>query len=65
MPPWKRKIYTRIVFSEENKKPEPFSYWKKVRIFLIWWAMRDSNPQLTGYEPVALTVKLMARKRPA
>ena len=46
---------------EENEKSEPFSNRKQVRIFLVWWAMRDSNPQLTGYEPVALTVKLMAR----
>ena len=22
--------------TEENEKSEPFSYWKKVRIFLVW-----------------------------
>ncbi len=27
----------------KNKKSEPFSYRKKVRIFLIWWARVDSN----------------------
>ena len=26
----------------------------------VWWAMRDSNPHWSGYEPPALTVKLMA-----
>ena len=25
-----------ILLSEENKKSEPFSYWKKVRILLLW-----------------------------
>ena len=23
--------------------------------YVIWWAIRDSNPGPTGYEPVALT----------
>ena len=23
--------------------------------YQIWWAIRDSNPGPTGYEPVALT----------
>ena len=23
--------------------------------FCLWWAIRDSNPGPTGYEPVALT----------
>ena len=23
--------------------------------FFVWWAIRDSNPGPTGYEPVALT----------
>ena len=27
---------------------------------LFWWAMRDSNPHWSGYEPPALTVKLLA-----
>lgn len=30
-------------------------------LVLFWWAMRDSNPHWSGYEPPALTVKLMAR----
>ena len=33
-----------ILFSKENKKSEPFSYWKKVRILLLWCTSRDSNP---------------------
>ncbi len=24
-------------------------------VFVLWWAIRDSNPGPTGYEPVALT----------
>ena len=31
---------------------------KKIRILAnadFWWAIRDSNPGPTGYEPVALT----------
>ena len=33
-----------IQLPEENKKSDPFSYLKKVRIFLVWWTWRDSNP---------------------
>ena len=33
-----------ILFSEEYKKSEPFSYRKKVRILLLWCTSRDSNP---------------------
>ena len=33
-----------VLFSEEHKKSEPFSYWKKVRILLLWCTSRDSNP---------------------
>ena len=25
-----------VLFSKEYKKSEPFSYWKKVRILLLW-----------------------------
>ena len=32
-----------ILFSKENKKSEPFSHWKKVRILLTWCTFRDSN----------------------
>ena len=28
---------------------------KKAMPFVIWWALRDSNPGLSGYEPEALT----------
>ena len=33
-----------VLFSEEYKKSEPFSYRKKVRILLLWCTSRDSNP---------------------
>ena len=33
-----------VLFSKEYKKSEPFSYWKKVRILLMWCTSRDSNP---------------------
>ena len=33
-----------ILLSKEHKKSEPFSYWKKVRILLLWCTSRDSNP---------------------
>ena len=36
-----------ILFSKEYKKSEPFSYWKKVRILLLWCDGRDSNPRPT------------------
>ena len=36
-----------ILISEENKKSEPFSYWEKVRIFMVWCDGRDSNPRPT------------------
>ena len=35
---------TFVLLSEENKKSEPFSYRKKVRILLLWCTSRDSNP---------------------
>ena len=35
-----------------NEKKELLSDRQK---FLFWWAIRDSNPGPTGYEPVALT----------
>ena len=31
-----RREGTFILFSEENKKSEPFSYREKVRIFMVW-----------------------------
>ena len=42
-------------FLDINNKSEPVSDWIKIRIILIWWTIRDSNPGPTGYEPVALT----------
>lgn len=29
-----------------------------------WWDMGDSNPQSSGYEPPALTIKLMSQIKP-
>ena len=34
---------TFVVVPKENKKSEPFSNRKQVRIFLVWWARVDSN----------------------
>ena len=48
-------ICSLIQFTQENEKSEPFSYRKKVRIFLVWWASQDLNPGPSGYEPPALT----------
>ena len=31
-------------FRRKPKNPEPFSNRKQVRIFLVWWTWRDSNP---------------------
>ena len=36
-----------ILISEENEKSEPFSYRKKVRIFIVWCDGRDSNHRPT------------------
>ena len=36
-----------VLLSKEYKKSEPFSYWKKVRILLLWCDGRDSNPRPT------------------
>ena len=38
---------TFVLLSEEYKKSEPFSYRKKVRIFMVWCDGRDSNPRPT------------------
>ena len=39
-----------VLFSKEYKKSEPFSYRKKVRIFIVWRDGRDSNPRPTDQE---------------
>ena len=39
-----------VLFSEEYKKSEPFSYRKKVRILLMWCTSRDSNTGPTDSE---------------
>mgnify|MGYP004515721367 CR=1 FL=1 len=33
-----------VLVSKENKKSEPFSYREKVRIFMVWCTIGDSNP---------------------
>ncbi len=45
-------ICSLIQFTQENEKSEPFSYRKKVRIFLVWWASQDLNPGPSGYEKI-------------
>lgn len=37
------RVRAGIFFPKENKKSEPFSHRKKVRIFLIWWRRWESN----------------------
>ena len=44
-----------VLFSKEYKKSEPFSYWKKVRIFIVWCDREDSNLWPSGSEPNALS----------
>ena len=34
---------------------ELYPYMKKTVVWMNWWAFRDSNPGLSGYEPEALT----------
>ena len=43
-----------------NNKSEPISDWIKVRIILIWWTRRGSNPRPLGCEPNALPAELRA-----
>ena len=35
-----------VLFSKEHKKSEPFSYRKKVRIFIVWCRWWGSNPHV-------------------
>ena len=39
----------------ENEKSETVTNDDDFGFALLWWAIRDSNPGPTGYEPVALT----------
>ena len=39
-----RQGRAEIFISKENKKSEPFSYREKVRIFIVWCTIGDSNP---------------------
>jgi hypothetical protein len=36
---------------------------KIIRNNFLWWAREDSNLQPSGYEPLALTIELRARRR--
>ena len=45
-------------FPDINNKSEPVSNRIKVRIILIWWRRRDSNPRPYGCEPYALPAEL-------
>ena len=49
-------------FLDINNKSEPISDWIKVRIILIWWTRRDSNPRPLGCEPNALPAELWAQR---
>ena len=42
-------ICSLIQFTQENEKSEPFSYRKKVRIFLVWWASGPQAEQFAFY----------------
>lgn len=53
-----KRLYLPFCFSikfSENNKSEPIAYRHKVRIYSLWWGLRDSNPGPVGYEPNALT----------
>ena len=42
------------LFHDKNKS-EPIANRRKVRIYSLWWAIKDSNLGPIGYEPTALT----------
>ena len=43
-----------IAVSKENEKSEPFSNWKQVRIFLVWWMWLTIVLSFGFYLPVVL-----------
>ena len=47
------------LYGKERIAAMPFCT-KRHSCVLFWWAVRDSNPHSSGYEPPALTVKLTA-----
>ena len=51
---WMEKITEPFNIFQMNDKSEPISYRNQVRIISFWWALRDSNPGPSGYEPDAL-----------
>ena len=52
-----------VLFSEEYKKSEPFSYRKKVRILLLWYTSRDSNPGPTDQEKPMCNIRQFSKSR--
>ena len=46
-------IFLSVLYNNTNS--ETADKVKRVCIILHWWAIGDSNPGPTGYEPVALT----------
>ena len=60
----KRRESIRNQLSRELQEKKNRSYailqQNSVAAFFFWWAVRDSNPHSSGYEPPALTVKLTA-----
>ena len=52
-----------VLFSEEYKKSEPFSYRKKVRILLLWCTSRDSNPGPTDQEKPMCNIRQFSKSR--
>ena len=51
----KRPQLYLIIKTVEYKKSETVTNDDDFGFTLFWWAIRDSNPGPTGYEPVALT----------
>ena len=43
---------------DKNKKSEPLANWPKVRIILLWWRQRGSNPRPLACEANALPAEL-------
>ncbi len=55
----KRAIFLSVIGSLGERPFQLIEYATK----LGWWARQDSNLQPSGYEPLALTIELRARRR--
>ena len=53
--------FTNLQFPRYNNKSEPISDWIKIRIILIWWRRRGSNPWPLRCERSALPAELRPR----